>query len=507
MFERYVKKILQAAVYDVAVETPVDELPFLSVALKHKVLVKREDLQPVFSFKLRGAYNKIAGLDEETRSRGIVAASAGNHAQGVALAARRLSCPATIVMPVTTPAIKVRAVRKLGGRAVRIEQVGDSFDQSNSFAQELAEKDSLTYIHPYDDPEVIAGQGTIGMEILRQVSGRLDAVFVPVGGGGLIAGVGAYIKYLRPDVKVIGVEADDSACLAAALDKGRRVVLEKTGIFADGVAVSQIGREPFRLAKRCVDEVITATSDEICAAIKDLFDDTRSIAEPAGALALAGLKKYAKRAEEKGQVLLALESGANMNFDRLRYVSERYEIGQHTEALLGVTIPEEPGSLVRLCELFAGHGISEFNYRYSGSSSANVFVGVQVAGGDADRDRLLRRLEREGFIAVDFTDNALAKLHVCHMVGGHAGLGDNEHLYRFEFPERPGVLKEFLAVMRRRWNISLFHYRRHGGSYANVFVGLQNIPGKEYDINDFLDELGYYYVCETDNPAFRMFLK
>ncbi len=503
----YIKRILDAAVYDVAVETPVHDLPFLSDSLKNRILVKREDLQPVFSFKLRGAYNKMAHLSSKERKRGVVAASAGNHAQGVALAAAKLGISATIVMPVTTPAIKVRAVSEIGGKYVSIILHGDRFDDSNSHAQQLADSKNMTYVHPYDDPDVIAGQGTIGMEILRQVSGPLDAVFVPVGGGGLIAGMAAYIKYLRPEIKVIGVEAEDSACLKAALERGRRVKLKHTGIFADGVAVSQIGKEPFRIAQQCVDEVVTVSSDEICAAIKDLFDDTRSIAEPAGALALAGLKIYAKQHKLKDSTLLAVQSGSNVNFDRLRYISERYEIGQHTEALLAVTIPETPGSLVKLCETFAGHNISEFNYRYADKGSANVFVGVHVAGGDRDRSLLLRKLENSGFSTVDLTDNALAKLHVCHMIGGHAGLQNSEQLYRFEFPERSGILKEFMTVLRGRWNISLFHYRRHGGSYANVFIGLQKIPGTRHSMKAFLKELGYPYVCETDNPAYKVFLQ
>jgi threonine dehydratase len=345
------------------------------------------------------------------------------------------------------------------------------------------------------------------MEILRQVSGKLDAVFVPVGGGGLIAGISSYIKYLRPDVKVIGVEAEDSACLQAAFAAGRRVTLKHTGIFADGVAVAQIGKEPFRIAQECVDDVVTANSDEICAAIKDLFDDTRSIAEPAGALALAGLKNYAAKHGLKDCTLLAVQSGANVNFDRLRYVSERYEIGQHTEALLAVTIPEKPGSLMRLCDIFEGHDISEFNYRYADNIRACVFVGVHIKGGNSDRKKLLLKLAKAGYEAEDLTDNALAKLHVCHMIGGHAGVGKNEQLYRFEFPERAGVLKEFLTVLRDRWNISLFHYRRHGGSYANVFVGLQAIPGSRHSVKTFLKELGYPYVCESDNPAYIKFLK
>jgi len=503
----YIKRILDATVYDVAVETPIHELPFLSSTLKNRVLVKREDLQPVFSFKLRGAYNKMVHLSPEQRKWGVVAASAGNHAQGVALAACKLGIPATIVMPVTTPAIKVRAVAEIGGKHVSIILHGDRFDESSVHAQKLSIQKNRTFVHPYDDPDVIAGQGTIGMEILRQISGPLDAVFVPVGGGGLIAGIGSYIKYLRPKIKVVGVEAEDSACLKAALDKGRRVKLKHTGIFADGVAVSQIGREPFRIAQQCVDDVITASSDEICAAIKDLFDDTRSIAEPAGALALAGLKLYAKQHKLKNSTLLAIESGANVNFDRLRYVSERYEIGQHTEALLAVTIPETPGSLVQLCKIFSEHDISEFNYRYADNTRANVFVGVHVTGGDSDRTKLFRKLESCGFSTVDLTDNALAKLHVCHMIGGHAGLMKNEQLYRFEFPERSGILKEFLTVLRGRWNVSLFHYRRHGGTYANVFIGLQKIPGTRHSMNVFLKELGYPYVCETENPAYKLFLQ
>jgi len=503
----YVKRILDAAVYDVAEETPVDELPFMSSALRNRVLVKREDLQPVFSFKLRGAYNKIAHLPRHRQQHGVVAASAGNHAQGVALSARRLGVPATIVMPVTTPAIKVRAVRKIGGKHVRVILHGDRFDDSRDHAQAIARREKMTFVHPYDDPDVIAGQGTVGMEIMRQVSGPLHAVFVPVGGGGLIAGISAYIKYLRPAVKVIGVEAEDSACLQAALRSNRRVRLKHTGIFADGVAVAQIGKEPFRIARQCVDDVATGPSDEICAAVKDLFDDTRSIAEPAGAVALAGLKTYAARHRLKGKTLLAIQSGANVNFDRLRYVSERYEVGQHTEAILAVTIPEKPGSLMKLCDIFAGHDVSEFNYRYADSAEANVFVGVHVKDGDRDRQRLLRKLKACGYPVIDLTDNELAKLHVCHMVGGHSGCDRPEHLYRFEFPERAGILKEFLTVLRGRWNISLFHYRRHGGSYANVFAGLQTIPGTRHSIKAFLKELGYPYVCETENPAYRTFLK
>ena len=503
--DQMIKRILAAPVYDVAIETPIDPMPFLSKRLGNRIRVKREDLQPAFSFKLRGAYTCMSRLSEKARARGVVAASAGNHAQGVAIAAAKLGIDATIVMPVTTPEIKVRAVRKLGGRYVRVVLQGDRFDEACDLALALSQKEQQTFVHPYDDPDIIAGQGTIGMEIVRQHPGPLHAVFVPVGGGGLIAGVAAYLKYVRPEVRIIGVEAEDSACLQAALKAGRRVKLPRTGIFADGVSVAQVGKAPFDLIRRHVDEVVTATTDEICAAIKDLFDDTRSVAEPAGALALAGLKNYVRRKRIRGKTLLSIVSGANTNFDRLRFVSERYGVGEKTEVLLGVTIPERPGSLLELCEHTRGHEVTEFNYRYDDVAQAHVFVGIRVKEGRRDRERLIKTLRRHDYAVRDLSDNTLAKLHVCHMIGGHRGERPEE-LYRFEFPERAGILAEFLTVMRGRWNISLFQYRQHGGSYANVLVGLQSIPGTENRIDDFLEALGYPYVRETDNPAYKMFL-
>lgn len=503
----YIKKILEAAVYDVAIETPLQQMESISEALGNTVLVKREDLQPGHSFKLRGAYNKISKIPAAKRKNGVVAASAGNHAQGMAMAARKLDVKAAIIMPVTTPAIKIRAVKALGGDHVEIILHGDRFDEANAHAKKYAKEHSAVLIPPYDDPDVIAGQGTIGMEILRQWSGPLHAIFVPVGGGGLIAGIAAYIKYLRPEIKIIGVEADDSACLQAALKADRRIELKKTGIFADGVAVAKIGREPFRIARTCVDEVVTVSSDEICAAIKDLFDDTRSIAEPAGALSLAGLKKVVHSRRWKNKVLLNIASGANVDFDRLRYVSERYQLGQQTEAILAVTIPEAPGSLMTLCSTLQEHDVTEFNYRGYADKPANVFVGVQVLGGTSDRKQLIRSLKSQGYPVVDLSGNELAKMHVCHMVGGHTNQQLDEHLFSFEFPERPGILREFLSVLRGRWDISLFHYRRHGGTHAHVFVGLQPIPGSPHCLPDFLKELGYPYVDETNNPAYRMFLK
>ena len=501
-----IKRILAAPVYDVAVETPIDSMPFLSKRLGNRVRVKREDLQPSFSFKVRGAYTMMARLSAERRQRGVVAASAGNHAQGVAIAAAKLGIDATIVMPVTTPEIKIRAVRKHGGRAVDVVLEGDRFDEACSAALALARQEHKTFVHPYDDPDIIAGQGTVGMEMVRQQSTPPDMVFVPVGGGGLIAGVATYIKYVWPTVRVIGVEAADSACLQAALKANRRVRLAHTGIFADGVSVAQVGKAPFALIRDHVDEVITATTDEICAAIKDLFDDTRSVAEPAGALALAGLKNYVRRRRVKGKTLLTIASGANTNFDRLRFVSERHAVGEQTEMLLGVTIPERPGSLLELCEHAGGYDVTEFNYRYSaGRHDASVFMAVRLREGRKDRDRLIRSLKRHGHPVQDLSANNLAKLHICHMIGGH-GSALPEALYRFEFPERPGILEEFLTVMRGRWSLSLFQYRQHGGCYANVLVGFQQIPGTDYRIQDFLDELGYSYVRETDNPAYRMFL-
>jgi len=503
MTQKYIEKILSARVYDVAIESPLEVARRLSVRLDNQILLKREDLQPVFSFKLRGAYNKLYQLSRKSELKGVVAASAGNHAQGLALAAAKLGVKATIVMPKTTPKIKVDAVRSYGAKAVL---VGDTFDEASVYANELCDAEGLAYIHPYDDPDVIAGQGTVAVEILRQYTDDIDAIFIPVGGGGLIAGMATFIKYLRPDVRVIGVEAADSACFAAALEKNRRVILNQVGLFADGVAVKQIGRETWRLARQVVDEVITVNTDEICAAIKDIFDDTRSIMEPAGALAVAGIKKYVEQNNISQQTLIAINSGANMNFDRLRHVSERAELGEHREGLIGVTIPEEPGSFLRFCRLIGKKGITEFNYRYSDSSNAHVFAGIQLADGLSELDDLVKKLTDKNYPVLSMSDNEMAKLHVRHMVGGHANKIENEVLYRFEFPERPGALLDFLACIGKRWNISLFHYRNHGAAFGRVLVGLQ-VPVKERkDVKVFLDELGYSWWDESDNEAYKMFL-
>lgn len=500
-----IKRILSAKVYDVARETPIDTLPFLSEQLGNQILAKREDLQPIYSFKLRGAYNKIAHLSAAKKKKGVVAASAGNHAQGVALSAHHQKIPATIVMPVTTPAIKIRAVRKIGGDWAKVILHGDRFDDACQHALEIAAASGATFVHPYDDLDVIAGQGTIGMEILRQIPGALDAIFVPVGGGGLIAGIGTYIKYLRPDIRIIGVEAEESACLEAALQAGRRVTLSRTGIFADGVAVATIGKETFRLARQCVDEVVTVSTDEISAAIKLIFDDTRAIMEPAGALSLAGLMTWVKKKRVRNKKLLTINSGANVNFDRLRYVSERYGVGQQTEAMLAITISEKAGTLLSLCDALVDHDITEFSYRYHDEAQANVFVGVTVEKGANGRKALIRQLKKEGFNLVDLSGNELAKLHVLHMVGGRISAAHKERVFRFEFPERKGILREFLLRMQQRWNISLFHYRQHGGAYANVLIGLQEIPGSRASIDAFLKKWEFPYCEETDNPAYRLF--
>jgi threonine dehydratase len=503
MPRHYIKSILKARVYDVARQTPLELAPSLSRRLGNRVLLKREDLQPVFSFKLRGAYNKMVNLSEEERRRGVIAASAGNHAQGVALAARRLGISALIVMPKTTPQIKVQAVRAFGAE---ITLHGNSYDDAYAHACKIIEKEGRTFVHPYDDPEVIAGQGTVGMEILHQHSGDLEAIFVPVGGGGLIAGVAAYVKYLWPEVKVIGVEPDDAPSLHHALAAGARVQLDQVGIFADGVAVRQVGEEPFRVARECVDEVILVSSDEICAAIKDIFEDTRSIAEPAGALGVAGLKRYVEREEIRGASLVAIDSGANINFDRLRHVAERAEVGERREALLAVTIPERPGSFRRFCESLGNHVITEFNYRYSDASEAHVFVGVQMNDGEAEKNRVVEKLQAGAYPVLDITDNEMAKMHVRYMVGGRAGVPD-ERLYRFEFPERPGALLRFLNRMGRQWNISLFHYRNHGADYGRVLVGIQVPSADEAAFQEYLAQLGYPYWEESDNPAYELFLR
>jgi len=499
---KYVERILKARVYDVARETPLDRAVLLSARLGNEVFLKREDLQPVFSFKLRGAYNKIINLDPEVRALGVIAASAGNHAQGVALSAKRLGIQALIVMPKTTPPIKVQAVRNLGAKAV-LE--GDSYDEAYVYSQELVRERGLTFIHPFDDPDVIAGQGTIGMEIIRHHPDPMHAVFVPVGGGGLIAGVGAYIKYLYPQVRVIGVEPDDAPTLKRALEAQRRVSLKQVGLFADGVAVRQIGKETFRLARQVVDEVVLVSADEICAAIKDIFDDTRTIAEPAGALSVAGLKRYVETHGLTGEHLVAIESGANINFDRLRHVAERAEVGEQREALLAVQIPERPGSFQRFCRTLGKRQITEFNYRFYDAAQAQVFAGVQLSQGEAERGEIVARLRSKGFSVVDMTDNETAKLHIRYMVGGHAPGLENERLLRVEFPERPGALLAFLSDLGRRWNISLFHYRNHGAAYGRVLMGIQ-VPGGELaELRATLSELGYPYWDETENAAYRLF--
>ncbi|MET0046365.1 MAG: threonine ammonia-lyase, biosynthetic [Sedimenticola sp.] len=499
---KYIERILRAQVYDVARETPLDSAERLSARMENRIYLKREDLQPVFSFKLRGAYNRIRNLTDEERKRGVIAASAGNHAQGVALSSRRLGIKALIVMPKTTPPIKVQAVRSHGAKAVLY---GDSYDEAYEHALELAEEKGLTFIHPFDDPDVIAGQGTIGMEILRQHHGAPDAIFVPVGGGGLVAGIGAYVKYLYPNVKVIGVEPEDAPTLYKALEANRRVTLKQVGIFADGVAVRQIGKETLRLARKVVDEVILVGTDEICAAIKDVFDDTRTIAEPAGALSVAGMKKYIQREGVKGESLIAIESGANMNFDRLRHVAERAELGERREALLAVEIPEEPGSFLRFCKSLGKRSITEFNYRYADSVKAHVFAGIELSEGDNERDELVKRLADAGYRVIDLTDNETAKLHIRYMVGGHAPGVQDESLFRFQFPERLGALSAFLSEMGKRWNISLFHYRNHGAAYGRVLMGIQIDSGKKKEFLRFLQDLGYPYKEETENAAYRLF--
>ncbi len=503
MPQNYLKRILDARIYDLAVETPLDEIPLISARLDNRVLLKREDLQPVFSFKVRGAYNKLLSLTDEQRAAGVVAASAGNHAQGLALAAKHMGVKAIIVMPRTTPLIKVDAVRRRGAKVVL---QGDAYDDASVYAKKLVEEKGMVYIPPFDDPDVIAGQGTVAMEILRQHAGHIDAVFVPVGGGGLCAGVAAYIKTVRPDVKVFAVEAEDSACLKAAMEKNRRVVLSSVGIFAEGVAVAQIGKETFRVIKSTIDGVITANTDEMCAAIKDIFEDTRSIAEPAGALSLAGLKKYVSQNNIQGQTLVAIDSGANTNFDRLRYISERTEIGEKREAIFAVTIPEKPGSYKKFCQIIGRRNITEFNYRFADNQDAHIFVGLQISSDANDRQDIVDTLQGAGYHVVDMTDNEMAKLHIRHMVGGHSPQVENEIVYRFEFPERPGALLDFLTKLAGRWNISMFHYRNHGSAFGRVLVGLQVPKEERKQLEALLKELNYPYWDETENPAYTFFL-
>jgi threonine dehydratase len=498
----YLERILSARVYDVAIESPLEIAPALSARLNNTLLLKREDMQPVFSFKLRGAYNKMIRLPKAKLKRGVIASSAGNHAQGVALAAQKIGCAATIVMPVTTPHIKISAVAASGAE---ILLHGDSYSDAYDKATVLAQQRRLTFIHPFDDPDVIAGQGTIGMEIMRQWSGPLHAIFVAVGGGGLIGGIAAYVKRLRPDVRIIGVEPVDSDAMTRSLAAGRRIVLPHVGLFADGVAVKQVGRETFRLARKLVDEMIVVDTDSICAAIKDVFEDTRAILEPAGALAIAGAKAYVERSGIRGENLIAVACGANMNFDRLRFVAERAELGERREAILAVTIPERPGSFKHFCAMLGSRNVTEFNYRYADPEQAHVFVGVQVRD-RRETERLVRKLRRERLPTEDLSDNEMAKLHVRHLVGGRAPHVMDEQLFRFEFPERPGALMKFLDSMSRNWNISLFHYRNHGADYGRVLVGIQVPPRDRSTFRRFLAQLGYTYVDETGNSAYPLFL-
>jgi len=499
----YLQKILTARVYDVANETPLEPARSLSKRVANQVLLKREDTQPVFSFKLRGAYNKMAHLAPEQLARGVICASAGNHAQGVALAAKQLGCKAMIVMPVTTPKVKVDAVRALGGEAVLH---GESYSDAYAHALELEKARGLTFVHPFDDPDVIAGQGTIAMEILRQHQAPIDAIFVAIGGGGLISGVAAYIKSVRPEIKVIGVQTNDSDAMLRSVKTGKRVQLHDVGLFADGTAVKMVGEETFRLARALVDEYIVVDTDAACAAIKDVFQDTRSILEPSGALSVAAIKQYVERERCKGKTFVAITCGANMNFDRLRFVAERAEVGEEREALFAVTIPEERGSFKRLCELIGPRAVTEFNYRISDAQQAHVLVGLATAN-RGESDKLARTFERHGFETLDLTHDELAKQHIRHMVGGRSALAKDERLYRFIFPERPGALMRFLSTMHPDWNISLFHYRNQGADYGRILVGIQVPRADRKDFRDFLETLAYPYEDESDNPVYRLFLR
>jgi len=498
----YLQLILTARVYDVAQETPLDVAPNLSARLNNTLLLKREDMQSVFSFKLRGAYNKMAKLPPDLLQQGVIAASAGNHAQGVALGAKRLGSRAIIVMPVTTPQVKIDAVQARGGEVVLH---GDTYDDAYAYARQLEAEKGLTFIHPFDDPDVIAGQGTIGMEILRQCQQPIHAIFVAIGGGGLISGIAAYVKRIRPEIKIIGVEPVDSDGMSQSLKAGQRVRLPQVGLFADGVAVREVGEETFRLCQQYVDEIILVDTDDICAAIKDVFEDTRSIVEPAGALAIAGAKAYVEREQIQGETLVAIACGANMNFDRLRFVAERAELGERREAIFAVTIPETPGSLRKFCECMGNRSLTEFNYRIADSQEAHIFVGVQIRD-RADATSLVASFEACGFKTIDLTDDELTKLHLRHMVGGHSHLAQNELLYRFEFPERPGALMKFVRCMSPDWNISLFHYRNNGADYGRIVVGMQVPPHEMPQWQAFLETLGYPYWDESQNLAYKLFL-
>ncbi|WP_254567798.1 threonine ammonia-lyase, biosynthetic [Oscillatoria sp. HE19RPO] len=502
MYCDYLVQILTARVYDVAQETPLEYAPNLSARLDNQLLLKREDMQSVFSFKLRGAYNKMAQLPSDLLAKGVIAASAGNHAQGVALGASRLGTQAIIVMPVTTPQVKVDAVKSRGGVVVLH---GDTYDDAYAYARELEAEKGLTFIHPFDDPHVIAGQGTIGMEILRQHQKPIHAIFVAIGGGGLISGIAAYVKRLRPEIKIIGVEPIDADAMSQSLQAGHRVRLSQVGLFADGVAVREVGEETFRLCQQYVDDIILVGTDDTCAAIKDVFEDTRSIVEPAGALAIAGAKAYVEREGITDQTLIAVACGANMNFDRLRFVAERAEFGERREAIFAVTIPEEPGSLRKFGDCIGRRNLTEFNYRIADQKEAHIFVGMQITN-RADAANMVETFEANGFKTLDLTDDELTKLHLRHMVGGHSPLAHNELLYRFEFPERPGALMKFVGHMSRNWNISLFHYRNNGSDYGRIVVGMQVPPEEMQEWQAFLDNVGYRYWDENKNPAYTLFL-
>jgi threonine dehydratase len=504
MSDNYIERILRARVYDVAVESPLEPAPRLSRRIGNPVLLKREDMQPVFSFKLRGAYNKIAHLSDSVAKRGVICASAGNHAQGVALAAKRRGIPAIIVMPQTTPNIKVNAVRDLGGEVVLH---GDDYDSAYEHAQSIVRDRNLAFVHPFDDPDVIAGQGTVAVEILRQSRGEVDAIFVPVGGGGLIAGIAVYAKFFNPKIKIIGVEPVDASAMHDSLRAKKRVVLDRVGVFADGVAVRKVGEETFRLCREHVDEIVLVDTDEICAGMQDIFEDTRSIVEPSGALAVAGIKKYCALNHWKDKRVVAINSGANMNFDQLRYVAERSDVGQSRESLIAVEIPEKPGSFLKFCEILGQRAVTEFNYRYGAKERAQIFVGFALSRGKEERDEVITALRAGGYNVTDMTDNETAKLHVRYMVGGHANGGvANERLYRFEFPERKGALLKFLQSIGSRWNITLFHYRNHGSDYGRVLAGIDVPASDTADFLDHLNVLHYSYSEETNNQAYRIFL-
>ncbi|GAB3533613.1 threonine ammonia-lyase, biosynthetic [Photobacterium alginatilyticum] len=498
----YLRDILRAPVYEVAQVTPLQTMNRLAARLGNSVQLKREDRQPVHSFKLRGAYTMMAQLTEAQRQAGVIAASAGNHAQGLALSGKQLGVSTTIVMPRTTPDIKVDAVRSFGGKVVLH---GGNFDEAKAHAEMLAAQHSYTFIPPFDHPSVIAGQGTIGIELVQQ-NGHLNYVFVPVGGGGLAAGVSVLLKQLMPEIKVIGVEAEDSACLKAALDAGEPVTLDQVGMFADGVAVKRIGEETFRLCQQYIDDVITVTSDEICSAVKDIFEDTRAIAEPSGALSLAGLKKYAEVHQLQDQQLAAILSGANLNFHGLRYVSERCELGEKREGLLAVTIPERPGAFLDFCHIIGGRAVTEFNYRYNDDALANVFVGVRLLQGQEELDSIIHDLRKGGYPVVDLSDDEMAKVHVRYMIGGRPSKPLKERLYSFEFPEYPGALLKFLNTLGTHWNISLFNYRNHGADYGRVLCGFELEDHDLLSFTSHLRELGYQWKDETDNPAYKFFL-